>query len=164
MFKEFIMAVDFFLKLDAINGESVADGHANEIAVMSFSWGASQHTSVSGSGGSGAGKADLADLSIMKNYDAASAPMYKSLLLGTHIKTGVLTATKSGAAGKPFLKISLTELFVTSVQISGSSEVPMESVSFSYNTIKTEYFQQDEKGDLAAKAPVSYDLKANKVT
>jgi type VI secretion system secreted protein Hcp len=158
------MAVDFFLKLANIDGESKDANHTNEITVMSFSWGASQTTSVSGSGGSGAGKASLADLSIMKNYDAASAPMYKALLLGTHIATGVLTAVKSGAGGSPFLTISLGELFVTSVQISGSSEIPMESVSFSYNTIETQYSQQDETGQLAAKAPVSYDLKANKVS
>lgn len=158
------MAVDFFLKLDGIPGESVDANHKDEIGVMSFSWGASQVTSVSGTGGSGAGRANLADLSIMKNYDAASAPMYKALLKGEHIKTGVLTASKAGGDGKPFLKISLGELFVTSVQVSGSSEVPMESVSFSYNTIKTEYSQQDDKGNMAAKNPVSYDLKANKVT
>jgi hypothetical protein len=61
------MAVDFFLKLADIPGESVDSKHPNEITVMSFSWGASQTTSVSGTGGSGAGKASLADLSIMKN-------------------------------------------------------------------------------------------------
>ena len=158
------MAVDFFLKLDGIDGESQDDKHKNEITVMSFSWGASQTTSVSGSGGSGAGKASLADLSIMKNYDVASAPMYKALLLGTHIKTGVLTAVKSGGDGSPFITISLAELFVTSVQISGSSEVPMESVSFSYNEIKTQYAQQDETGKLNVKAAITYNLKANKVS
>jgi type VI secretion system secreted protein Hcp len=158
------MAVDFFLKLDGIDGESLDDKHKNEITVMSFSWGASQTTSVSGSGGSGAGKASLADLSIMKNYDAASAPMYKALLLGTHIKTGVLTAVKSGGDGSPFLTISLGEIFITSIQISGSSEIPMESVSMSYNTIKTQYGQQDETGKLNTKAAITYDLKANKVS
>ena len=122
------MAVDFFLKLDQINGESADEKHKDEITVMSFSWGASQTTSVSGSGGSGAGKASLADLSIMKNYDAASTPIYKALLAGTHIKTGVLTAIKTGGDGSPFMTISLTELFVTSIQISGSAEIPMESV------------------------------------
>jgi len=158
------MAVDFFFKLAGIEGESLDDKHKKEITVMSFSWGASQTTSVSGSGGSGAGKATLADLSIMKNYDAASAPMYKALLLGTHIATGVLTAVKSGADGSPFLTISLGEVFVTSIQISGSSEVPMESVSFSYNTIQTQYSQQDETGKLLAKAPISYNLKGNTVS
>jgi len=158
------MAVDFFLKLDAIDGESTDQNHKNEISVMSFSWGASQVTSVAGTGGSGAGKANLADLSIMKTYDSASVPLFKALLAGTHIATGVLTASKAGGNGKPFIKISLTELFVTSVQSSGSSEIPMESVSFSYNTIKSEYFMQDEKGNLTAKGSVSFDLKANKLT
>lgn len=158
------MAVDFFLDLGDIKGESLDDKHKNQITVMSFSWGASQTTSVSGSGGSGAGKASLADLSIMKNYDVASSPLYKALLLGQHLPTGTLTAVKSGGSGDPFLTITLSELFVTSIQVSGSSEVPMESVSFSYNHIKTEYAQQDETGKLNVKAAITYDLKANKVS
>jgi type VI secretion system secreted protein Hcp len=158
------MAVDFFLKLEGINGESADDKHKNEITVMSFSWGASQATSVSGSGGSGAGKANLSDLSIMKNYDGASAPLYKALLKGDHITSGVLTAVKSGANGAPFIQITLSELYVTSIQISGSSEIPMESVSFSYNQIKTEYWQQKEDGSLEAKNPVTYNLKGNTVS
>ena len=158
------MAVDFFLDLGDIKGESVDDKHKDQITVMSFSWGASQTTSVSGSGGSGAGKANLADLSIMKNYDAASTPLYKSLILGSHIPTGTLYAVKSGGSGDPFMTITLSELFVTSIQISGSSEVPMESVSFSYNQIKTQYAQQDETGKQNVKAAVTYNLKSNKVT
>ncbi len=158
------MAVDFFLKLADIKGESIVAGHTDDIQIMSFSWGASQTTSVSGSGGSGAGRANLADLSIMKNYDASSVPLFKALLKGTHIATGVLTASKAGGDGKPFIQLSMTELFVTSVQTSGSSEVPMESVSFSYNTIKSEYFKQDDKGILKASGDVTYDLKANKVS
>ena len=158
------MAVDFFLKLsNSIKGESVDQNHKDEIAVMSFSWGASQTTSVAGTGGSGAGKANLADFSIMKNYDKASVPLFQSLLKGTHIDTGVLTASKAGGDGKPFIQLSFGELFVTSTQLSGSSEVPMESVSFSYNTLKTEYFQQNDKGILTAAGSVSYDLKQNKV-
>ena len=159
------MAVDFFLNLsNGIKGESVDTNHKDEIAVMSFSWGASQTTTVSGTGGSGAGKANLADFNIMKTYDKASVPLFKSLLKGTHIETGVLTASKAGGDGKPFLKISFGELFVTSLQMSGSSEMPMESVSFSYNTLKTEYFTQNDKGILTAAGVIGYDLKANKVS
>ncbi len=159
------MAVDFFLKLsNDINGESVDTKHKNEITVMSFSWGASQTTSVAGTGGSGAGKANLADFSIMKNYDLASTPLFKALLSGTHITSGVLTATKSGGSGSPFMTLTFGELFVTSTQISGSSEVPMESVSFSYNTLKTEYSTQSETGIVTTADSVSYDLKQNKVS
>ena len=43
------MAVDFFLNLsNGIKGESVDQNHKDQIAVMSFSWGASQTTSVAG--------------------------------------------------------------------------------------------------------------------
>jgi len=117
---------------------------------------------VAGTGESGAGKVDLSDLSIMKYYDKASPAVFKALVSGTHIKTGVLSATKAGAGGKPFLKISLGELFVTSHQVSASSEIPSESVSFSYNTIKVEYSTQNEQGILTAVGAVQYDIKANK--
>jgi len=129
---------------------------------MSFSWGGSQVTSVAGTGGSGAGKVDLSDISFMKMYDKASPQAFKAMISGTHIKTGVLSATKAGGGGKPFLKISLGEMFVTSQQVSASSEIPTESISFSYNTIKVEYSTQNEQGILTAVGAVSYDLKANK--
>jgi type VI secretion system secreted protein Hcp len=156
------MSVDYYLKLDGIEGEAVSTGFEKQIQLLSFSWGGSQTTSVAGTGGSGAGKVDLSDLSVMKYYDKSSPQVFKALVTGTHIKTGVLSATKAGGGGKPFLKISLGELFVTSNQISASSEIPTESVSFSYNTIKVEYSTQNEQGILTAVGAVNYDVKTNK--
>ena len=158
------MAVDFFLKLDGINGESTDSNHSQEITVLSWSWGATQTTSVAGTGGSGAGKATIADLHVVKYVDAASVPLYKTLLSGKHVTTGVLTANKAGGDGRPFLKVTLSEMFVTSIQSGGATEVPVETVSFSYNTIKIEYSKQSEQGILTASGAVSYDLKANKVS
>jgi len=158
------MAVDYYLKLDGIQGESADDKHKNEIQIMSWSWGASQVSSVAGTGGSGAGKADLADLSIMTYFDKATPKFFKSVCSGQHIATGTMTAIKSGADGKPYLKVDFKELFVTSLQISGSSEVPTVSISFSYNEIKIDYSVQDEKGNLASVGPVTYNTKANKLS
>jgi type VI secretion system secreted protein Hcp len=156
------MAVDYFLKLDGIQGESADATHKDEIQIMSWSWGGSQTSSVSGTGGSGAGKVNLADLSIMTYFDKATPKLFKSLCAGAHIKTGVLTAIKSGAEGKPYLKVDFTELFVSSLQMSGSSEVPTVSISFSYNTIKIDYSMQNEQGNLTSTGPITYDLKQNK--
>jgi type VI secretion system secreted protein Hcp len=75
-----------------------------------------------------------------------------------------MTAVKSGAEGKPYLKVDFTELFVSSVQLSGSSEIPMASISFSYNTIKIDYSTQNEQGNLTSTGPVTYDLKQNKLS
>jgi type VI secretion system secreted protein Hcp len=158
------MAVDFFLKLDGIEGESTDSNHKNEIAILSFSLGGTQVSSVAGTGGSGAGKVSLADIHIVKTYDKASPKLFKSMVTGNHIKTGTLVATKSGGGGKPFIKIDFQELFVTSIQMSGSSEIPTESVSFSYNQIKVEYSIQNDQGNLASTGAVTYDLKQNKLT
>jgi type VI secretion system secreted protein Hcp len=158
------MAVDFFLKLDGIDGESADEKQKNQIQLLSFSWGGSQTTSVAGTGGSGAGKVSLSDFSIMKYLDKASPKIFQALVKGTHIKTGNVVAVKAGSDGKPFLKIDFKELFVTSQQLSASSEIPSESVSFSYNEIKIEYSAQNEQGILTTTGAVTYDLKANKAS
>jgi len=157
------MSVDFFLKVDGADGESTQTGHNNEIKIHSFSWGASQTTSVSGSGGSGAGKASLSDINIMKDLDKASPELFKMLLTGKHIDSAVLTAQKvtGDTSGKPFLTITFSEVFVTSQQISGSSEIPSESNSFSYNTIKFDYSTQGDDGTLTSTGAVSYNIKTS---
>lgn len=156
------MAVDYYLKLDGIQGESKDEKHKNEIQILSWSWGASQVSSVSGTGGSGAGKADLSDFTIMTNFDKATPKFFKSITQGAHIKTGTMFATKSGANGKPYLKVDFKELFVSNLQISASSEIPTVSVSFTYNDIKIDYSTQDEKGVLTSTGAIAYNLKENK--
>jgi type VI secretion system secreted protein Hcp len=158
------MAVDYFLKLDGVDGESVDSNHKNQIQIMSWSWGASQVSSVAGTGGSGAGKADLSDFSIMAYFDKATPKFFKSIGAGTHIKSGTMEAVKSGSDGKPYLKVDFKELFVSSLQVSGSSEVPTISVSFSYNEIKIDYSVQDENGNLKSTGPITYNTKENKLT
>jgi type VI secretion system secreted protein Hcp len=158
------MAVDYFLKLDGIQGESVDSNHKDEIQILSWSWGGSNVSTVAGTGGSGAGKASLSDLSIMAYFDKSTPKFFKSLCAGTHIKTGVMSAIKSGADGKPYLKVDLKELFVTSLQISASSEIPTVSVSFSYNEIKVDYSTQNEQGNITSTGPVTYNTKENKLS
>ena len=48
-------AVDFFLKIDGIDGESADHKHGKEIDVQSWSWGAHQSGTHAGGGGGGAG-------------------------------------------------------------------------------------------------------------
>jgi type VI secretion system secreted protein Hcp len=158
------MAVDYFLKLDGVEGESEDEKHKKQIQLMSFSWGASNTSSVSGTGGSGAGKANLSDISIMTNFDKSTPELFKNLTKGTHFKTGTMEAVKSGADGKPYLKVDFKELFVSSLQISGSSEIPTVSVSFSYNEIKIDYSTQNEQGNVTSTGPVTYNTKENKVS
>jgi type VI secretion system secreted protein Hcp len=156
------MAVDYFLKLDGIEGESQDANFKNQIQLMSWSWGASQVSSVAGTGGSGAGKVDLADFSLMTYFDKSTPKFFKSIGQGSHVPKGTMSAIKSGAQGKPYLKIDFAEIFVTSVQISGASEIPTVSISFTYNEIKIDYSVQDEKGNLNSIGPMGWNIKENK--
>jgi type VI secretion system secreted protein Hcp len=155
------MAVDYFLTLDGIQGESEDEKHKNDIQILSWSWGGSQTSSVAGTGGSGAGKVSLSDFSVMTYFDKSTPKVFKSICAGTHVKTGTMNAIKSGSDGKPYLKVDFKELFVTSLQISGSSEVPSVSISFSYNEIKIDYSTQNEQGNVTSTGAVTMNTKTN---
>ena len=159
------MAVDYYLKIDGIQGEATDQDFKDQINLLSFSWSGSQVSSAgTRTAGSGAGKVELSDFSVTKHFDKSSPQLFKSLVAGTHGATAILSAVKAGASGKPFLKISFEELFVTSQHISASDELPTESVSFSYKQIKIEYSTQNEKGTLTAVGSVMYNIGTNKLS
>jgi len=158
------MAVDYFLDLEGIEGESQNSNFKNKIQVMTWNWGASNVSSVGGTGGSGAGKVDMSDVSLMLNFDKSTPKFFKSIAKGTHIAKGTLSAVKSGAEGKPYLKVNFSEIFVTGLQMSASSEAPTVSLSFSYNEIGIDYSIQDEKGTVNSTGEIKYSTKQNKIT
>ena len=69
-------AVDYFLKIDGIKGESQDKNHKDEIDVTSFSWGMAQQGTASKGGGMGAGKIAVTDMKIVKEVDAASPKLF----------------------------------------------------------------------------------------
>ncbi|HYN78560.1 MAG TPA: type VI secretion system tube protein Hcp, partial [Lamprocystis sp. (in: g-proteobacteria)] len=66
------MAVDMFLKLEGVTGESQDKTHTGEIDVLAWSWGLSQSGTFHTGGGGGAGKVNVQDLSFTKYIDKSS--------------------------------------------------------------------------------------------
>ena len=95
------MAVDVFLKLGTIAGESTDDKHKGEIDVLSWSWGINQSGTMAPGGGGGAGKASFHDLSFMHSFDKASPAIMKACATGEHIPEATLIVAQGGqgAAG-----------------------------------------------------------------
>ena len=79
--------------------------------------------------------------------------------MGEHIKEATLTSRKAGKGQQEYLIVKMKEVFVTSIQPSGSSEHPMESVSINFGHIDLEYKPQKEDGSLDAGLHFIYDLK-----
>jgi type VI secretion system secreted protein Hcp len=156
------MAVDVFLKIGDIKGESKDSKHPGEIDVLSWSWGVAQTGSMAAGGGGGAGKAHFQDLSLMHSLDKASPVLMKACATGEHIKEATLVARKAGKGQQDYLIIKMKDVFITSVAPSGSSEHPMESVAIQFGSIDVEYKPQKEDGSLEAGVHFKYDIKANK--
>lgn len=110
------MAVDAFLKLDGIPGESQDDKHKGEIDIMSFSWGASNVSSTSSGSGGGAGKVSVQDFSFSKSTDVSSPQLFLHCANGQHINSAVLTVRKQG---QDYVKWTLTNVLVSSYQTGG---------------------------------------------
>ena len=156
------MAVDVFLKLADVKGESKDDKHKDEIEVLSWSWGISNPVDARAGAGKGAGKANFGDLNFMHALDKASPVLMKACTMGDHFKEATLTSRKAGKGQQEYLIVKLKEVFVSSVQPSGSSEHPMESVSLVFGHIDLEYKPQKDDGSLDAGVHFIYDLLKNK--
>jgi type VI secretion system secreted protein Hcp len=134
--------------------------------IASFSFGASNPTTVgSQSGGSGGGKVSISSFNIMKKTDNASPSLFKSCCMGSFYDTGVVTLRKAGGANPlVYLVYTFTEVYVDNIQWSGSSggdDTPAESVSFSFATVKVEYWPQTKDGKAGTLKDASWNVTTN---
>jgi type VI secretion system secreted protein Hcp len=160
------MAYDAFLKLDGVTGESQKDKHKGEIEIHSFSWGASNPTTVGKGTGMAAGKVSFADFSVMKVTDKSSATLFANCCSGNHFPKAWVYIQKAtgGTSGETYLEYDFKNVFVTSIQWSGSSggdESPTESVSFSYEQVQVIYKAQEAGGKLGAQVIAGWNQATN---
>lgn len=166
------MAYDAFIYFEggkvAIEGET-ADAKMKEkkaIQIYSFSWGMSNPTTVSHGGGMSAAKVSLSGLNLMKRVDSASAALNTCCAGGHHIDKATLVLRKAGGDNAlEYLKYTLEEVYVESIQISGSSggdDYPTEAVSLAFGKVSMEYTKQKTDGTADGGAKTfSWDQRAN---
>jgi len=158
------MAVDMFLKLDGIKGESADHKHKDEIHIESFSFGLAQTGTGHTGGGGGAGKVAVQDITVSKYVDKSSPHLLLHCANGTHIKEGNLYVRKAGGTEPvEYLKIKMVDVLISSVQeSSGGGDLLMESVSLNFKKFHVEYQEQDEKGKpKGSPIPMGWDIAAN---
>jgi type VI secretion system secreted protein Hcp len=155
---------DYFLKIDGIAGESTDEKHANEIDLLSFSWGASQQGTSHMGGGMGAGKVSFQDFHFTMKVGKASPLLFLSCSSGKHIPSALLTVREAGGKQQEYLKVKFTDLLISSYTSGGSGGVdikPVDSVSFNFSKIEWDYKPQDKAGNLGGAVTAGWDLKKN---
>jgi type VI secretion system secreted protein Hcp len=161
------MAVDFFLKIEGIKGESHDSKHKDEIDIKSWSWGETNAGSSGGGGGGGSGKVSMQDFHFVMNTNSASPDLLLNCANGAHITKAQLTCRKAGKDAQEYLKITFEDLMISSYQTGGTdgntaSDLPVDQISFNFSTIKMEYAPQNAKGQLGTPIIRGYNIKTNK--
>lgn len=153
-----LAAVDMFLKIDHIDGESKDDKHPKEIDVLAWSWGAVgalprvQRTD---------GRSFCAQsLSVTKYLDLSTAPLLAKAASGAVIANARLTVRKAGEKPLEYVLIDLSDVRVESLSTGGSGgeDRLTENVSLTFSSATVTYTPQ--KPDGSAGAPLTTSVPA----
>lgn len=157
----------YYLELSGIKGESTADKDANAIDVDSFAFGDEATTTRFGAGGAGAGRVHFDDLTIRKDIDSSSPQLFEDSASGQHIQKAVLIAVKDGASPHQYLKITLSNVLVSSYHVesqepAGDGEV--ETITLDFQQISYQYEPQNSDGSSGAPSTVGWNVSENKLS
>ena len=157
------MAVDMFIKIGDIQGESADGKHAKEIDVLSWSWGMSQSGTTHTGGGGGSGKVSVQDINFVKFVDASTHALIKACCDGSHFKEAKLTVRKAGKEALEYIKLTMKEVIVTSVATGGSGgeDRLTESISLNFAEFKLEYTPQKDDGTGDSAKEVAWNIAKN---
>lgn len=156
-------SVDYFLKIDGIDGESMDAKHSNEIEVITWNWSESQTGTMGQGGGGGAGKVSMQDFAFTMYTCKASPKLLLHCANGKHIPKATLIGRKAGEQQQEYLKIEFSDFLVShfSTGGSGSDIRPVDNIAFNFSKIEYEYKAQKKDGTLDGPIKAGWDLKQN---
>jgi type VI secretion system secreted protein Hcp len=160
------MAIDNFLLLEGIQGESLDAEFKGQMELSSWTWGAVQQGSFSSNSGGGVGKVSMRDFDFVMPVNKACPKLFLACANGEHVKKAVLTCRKAGKEAQKFMIVTFTDCLVSSIKTAGSEGsdgLPTVQVSLNFAAISWEYKEQKADGTLGGAVKTGWDLKANKV-
>jgi type VI secretion system secreted protein Hcp len=158
-----VAAVDLFLKIDGVQGESVDVKHKGEIDVVAWGWGESKSVQATPSSGSSAGKgvACISDLKISKYIDEATPHLITSTVNNDTFASAKLTVRKPGPAGLEFFTVTMTNVSITSYATGATlaDDRLTENIMLHFNSAVGQYVPQSASG--TELAPVTWSVSEN---
>jgi len=155
---------DIFLKIDDIKGESVVDGHKDEIDVLSWSWGMTQAGSSHVAGGSGTSKVSVRDITIVKRVDRSSPNLIKLCCNGKHFTLAALVVRKAaGDQALEYFKMKLHNGLISSLTTGEVDQdgAMIETVGLNFAAFEIEYDPQTKSGSGGGKVPAKWNIAKN---
>ena len=157
--------VDYFLKIDGVDGESTDDKHKGEIDLESFSWGETQAGTAGHGAGGGCGQGAAAGLPFREETRQGLPGSSSRARPASTSRAAILTARKAGGGQQEYLKVTMEDVLVSSYQVGGPAHgdvVPMDRSSLNFAKLEMSYKEQKPDGSLGGEAKQKYDFAANK--
>ena len=159
------MAVDMFMKIKGIDGESTDAKRPKDIEVLAWSWGMSQSGTMHTGTGGGSGKVNVQDLSFTKYVDKASTVLMMACAKGTHFETAELRVRKAGDKPLDYITIKLKNVIITSLSTGGSGGEDRLTENVTLNFSQFDVADQAQKatgGPDGGEVFAKFDIAANK--
>lgn len=156
-------AIDMFMKIEGIDGESQDSAHKDEIDVLSWSWGMTNSGTFHTGGGGGAGKANFQDISFTKWVDKSTPKLMEACASGATIPAATLVLRKAGGEPLEYLIIRMEKVLVTSVSTGGSGgeDRLTENVTLNFAQIMVKYTEQRADGGIGDIVEFGWDIETN---
>ena len=103
-------------------------------------------------------------ISIVAELDSSYTKLSGFLTQGKHITSGTLSAVKQGSGNQDFISIKLTEVFIASLHISASGQVPVLNMELTYKSINTQYKMQNAQGNITTAGTHTCDASTNQTS
>lgn len=161
------MAIDVYLQIDGIKGESADSTHQGWIEVSSAQWGVVQPTIAAGSatGGRNTGRSEYHTLSIVKHVDLASPALMQTCSSGKTISKAKMEFMRADGDGN---RVKYYELELENVLISNMEQMVTEGsilcdrIGLQFAKVKWKYAQQKIGGGMGGNTAGGWDLSCNK--
>jgi type VI secretion system secreted protein Hcp len=162
------MAIDVYLQLDGIKGESADHLHPGWIECQSVHWSITQPRSATAStaGGHTAERAELSEVAIHKIADLASPILAQHCAMGRTIPKAKIEMMRADGNGEPvkYYEVELENVMVAHVaQGVAGGDGMTESLGLKFSKVKWKYCQQKIAGGAGGNTAGDWDLATNRV-
>ncbi|MYN19908.1 type VI secretion system tube protein Hcp [Rugamonas sp. FT107W] len=162
------MAIDVYLQIDDIKGESADDGHKQWIECLSATWSVRQPRSATASTGGGhtAERSEHGEVVISKLADISSPLLLQTCSTGRTIPSARLEFMRADGNGD---RVKYFEIMLENVLIGGvcpsihEGELLSEHVGLKFSKAKWKYTQQKIAGGIAGNTAGGWDLATNRI-
>jgi type VI secretion system secreted protein Hcp len=161
------MAIDAYLQIEGIKGESADSTHQGWIELTSAHWGVTQPRSitVSTSGGHSTERCEHRSLSLSKLVDIASPILMQHCSMGKTIPKAKLEFMRADGDGKPvkYYQVELENVMISHIdQVMHDGGLLRDEMGLHFSKVKWTYTQQRIGGGASGNTVGGWDLAANK--